>query len=551
MSGHGTSTLGICEREDITEDQRRSVPSRRDVLSLVGVGAVATIGAACVPPPAQPKPSPTTTKPVVQPATLASVHHLLRRATFGPTPADVKRVQAMGIPAWLDQQLSRSGLVGAESRLVGFSTLTNSNEQNEAVRRSDSEQLYAELDHATLLRAVYSQQQLYEVMCDFWSNHLNIWRRADWLTHLKTRDNETVIRRHALGKFSDLLMASAKSPAMLVYLDNYQNRGEPGRQVNENYGRELLELHTLGIIDGKQVYSEADILGVAKILSGWTINWDVGELHDFKFNYWNHNREAVSILGGKWSRPARPKWEDYSGKGLSDGESLIRFLARHSSTAQYISWKLARRFVSDNPPPVLVQRLAATYSRNDTAIAPVLRELFLSPEFAASVNQKVKRPIEWLYSALRVSNAAIPSDPRGAAANDLRRMAGVIGQPNFERVSPDGWPEAAKFWVGADGLLKRWESAASIARANTTDPAKAKVDVMALLPAKVSGSNASLVSWFAAERLLITLSAADAQAICNAAGVTPTAAATDLASKEKSLQTVLGLLLAHPAFQRR
>ena len=227
----------------------------------------------------------------------------------------------MGSAAWLDQQLAPGGLPDAESRLTGYSTLRSTDAQNDAVRAEDGERLFAELDHATLLRAVYSERQLYEVMCDFWTNHLNIWRRAKWLTQLKTSDNERVVRAHALGKFTDLLMASAKSPAMLVYLDNYVSDGRPGKQVNENYGRELLELHTLGIVDGQHVYDESDVVGVAKVLSGWTINWDNGpNRYSYRFGEWSHSREAVSILGGAWSRPSRENYQDRVANAQGDGE---------------------------------------------------------------------------------------------------------------------------------------------------------------------------------------------------------------------------------------
>lgn len=555
VEGSGSDVPQLHPDEPDPTGCRSNPPSRRRLLSLAGVGAAGALAAACVPQPAQTAPdAPTPPTPPAGPAgplaELEVARHLARRATFGATEGDVRRIMALGVEAWLDQQLSRSGLADAEHLLAGYVTLTNSNEQNYEVKRSDGDRIYDELDHATLLRAVYSQQQLYEVMCDFWSNHFNIWRRADWLVHLKTRENETVIRQHALGRFSDLLMASAKSPAMLVYLDNYQSRGEPGQQVNENYGRELLELHTLGIIEGAQVYSEADIVGVAKVLSGWGISWDKGSLHDFRFNYWNHSREAVSILGGAWSRPARPNWGDYNVNGLGDGESLIRFLARHPSTAKYLAWKLVRRFVSDYPPPALVQRLANVYLANDTAIAPVLRELFLSPEFAASANQKVKRPVEWLISSLRVVGASVPTDASGQAAKDLRKVAAGLGQPFFERVSPDGWPETASYWVGADGLLKRWEYGATLGRATNTDPLKTRYSAQALLPDQLPASSAALVTWLAGERFQFTLTPVEANAICTAVGASAEGPASQLTAA-KPLEGCIGLLLAHPAFQRR
>jgi uncharacterized protein (DUF1800 family) len=529
--------------------------TRRALLVAAGAGVVA---AACTAPPAPtpPAPPPTTAAPPAVPATpVAAARHLANRATFGATAATVDRIRRRGAAAWLDEQLSPGKLTDAESRLTTYATLRQTNAQNDAVRSSDEELLFAELDHATLQRAVYSERQLYEVMCDFWTNHLNIWRRAKWLTQLKTLDNEQVVRRHALGRFADLLMASAKSPAMLVYLDNFASEGQPGKQVNENYGRELLELHTLGIVDGTHVYSEADVLGVAKVLSGWSINWDDNaNRYTFRFSEWWHSRDAVSILGGAWSRPSRANYQDRVANAQRDGESLLNFLARHPSTARNLATKLARRFVADKPPPALVDRLAATYLSNDTAIAPVLRQLFLSAEFNAAVGQKVKRPQDWLYSALRTTRAQIDPAPKGVAASRLRSASLALGQPLFERVSPDGWPDRATHWVAADGLLKRWEHAAKLARNRITDdasPEKVVVDVMALMPSPLPGTVRDLLISVAGTTFQFDLPAADADAIAAATRLSPTGPATGLTADLNLLQNAVGLLLSHPAFQRR
>jgi uncharacterized protein (DUF1800 family) len=486
---------------------------------------------------------------------VGAARHLANRATFGATAATVDRIRRRGAAAWLDEQLSPGKLTDAESRLTTYATLRQTNAQNDAVRSSDEELLFAELDHATLQRAVYSERQLYEVMCDFWTNHLNIWRRAKWLTQLKTLDNEQVVRRHALGRFADLLMASAKSPAMLVYLDNFASEGQPGKQVNENYGRELLELHTLGIVDGTHVYSEADVLGVSKVLSGWSINWDDNaNRYTFRFSEWWHCRDAVSILGGAWSRPSRANYQDRVANAQRDGESLLNFLARHPSTARNLASKLARRFVADKPPPALVDRLAATYLSNDTAIAPVLRQLFLSAEFNAAVGQKVKRPQDWLYSALRTTRAQIDPAPKGVASSRLRSASLALGQPLFERVSPDGWPDRATHWVAADGLLKRWEHAAKLARNRITDdasPEKVVVDVMALMPSTLPGTVRELLVAVAGTTFQFDLPAADADAIAAATRLSPTGPATGLTADLNLLQNAVGLLMSHPAFQRR
>jgi len=348
-----------------------------------------------------------------------------------------------------------------------------------------------------------------------------------------------------------MLLASARSPAMLVYLDNYVSNAFSTQGVNENWGRELLELHTLGIIDGQQVYTEADVRGVARIMSGRTINWTAGaNQFTYVFNQGYHSREAVSILGGGWSRPARAN----GSTGEADGDSLLSYLARHPSTARYISWKLCRRFVADVPPAALVDRLAAVYTANDTAIAPVLRALFLSPEFQASQGQKVKRPIEWLYSSLRCTNAAVNPLPSGHASQRLRDTGLALGQPLNERTTPDGYPEKAVDWVSAEGLLKRWEYGARLARNRLTDTAPAEkvvVDLTTLLPNPLPATVRDLIVVLADTVFQYPLSATNADTIATSIGQTPTAAATTLSTNTAALQAAVGLLNSHPSFQRR
>ncbi len=536
--------------DDVGDDRSATVGTRRGVFLAAG----AALAAACAPD-APAAVAPTVPAPPASLTGVAAARHLADRATFGATPAVVDRIRRIGPAAWIDEQLDPRRLPDAEARLAGFGTLRANNSANEAVRVADEQRLFAELDHATLLRAVYSERQLYEVMCDFWTNHFNISRQAKWLTQLKTVDNEKVVRPHALGRFVDLLLASAASPAMLVYLDNYASNAASSSGVNENYGRELLELHTLGIIDGAHVYSETDVLGVAKVLSGWTIEWDEGpSKYGFRWGHWLHSREAVSILGGAWRRPARPNWGDYDVHGKGDAESLLRFLARHPSTARHLSNKLARRFVRDDPPRALVDRLASVYVANDTAIAPVLRALLTSPEFAASAGAKVKRPVDWLYSAMRCTRAQVPSDPMGASATTLRQATRMLGQPLFERPSPDGWPDRAAVWSSSQGLLRRWEGAGRLARNALTDPTKPDrivVDAAALLPAPLPGTARALVVAMDESVCQRPLSAADADTICAAVGVSPTGAATAITTRPERLSGVLGLLLSHPRFQYR
>lgn len=523
--------------------------SRRSILTAASVAGLGLAAAACAPgaPPEQP---PTAVAPPPVPWSLAQARTLASRATFGATRPVVDRIMAIGAAAWIDEQLAPSG-ADAEAMLAGFTTLGRSNADNDAQRSTDEQVLFKELDTAMLLRAVYSERQLYEVMCDFWSNHFTIWRSAKYLTQLKTSDDRDVIRPNALGRFADLMLASARSPAMLVYLDNYASNAFSAQGVNENWGREILELHTLGIIDGQQVYTEADVRGVARVMSGRSIDYTAGpNLYAYRFYTGYASREAVSILGGQWSRPARAN----GSFGEADGDSLLNFLARHPSTARHICWKLCRRFVADDPPMALVDRLAGVYTANDTAIRPVLRELFLSPEFRASQDQKFKRPIEWLYSSLRATRAAVNPLPSGHAAQRLSDTADALGQPLNERTTPDGYPEKAVDWISADGLLKRWEYGARLARNRLTDtspPEKVVVDLASLLPSPLPATVRDLIVAVADQVFQFPLSSADADSIASALGVSPTAAATTLTGNPNNLQAAVGLLIAHPSFQRR
>lgn len=410
--------------------------------------------------------------------------HLIHRATFGWTPALETQVRGMGWTAWLDQQLDPATIDDSaiESVLAGYRTLQNTNQANHIIMDTEEDGLRLlrrELSHSTFLRALHSNRQLHEVMVDFWTNHFNVFLYDTGYDHLQIADNRTVARAFALGRFADLLSASVHSPAMLVYLNNARSNANSADGVNENYGRELLELHTLGIIDGEHIYTEDDVVGVAKVLSGWSVNI-TDDLDIFRFRSSWHHTGAISLLGGAWSCPAHS-----AVNGQQYGESLITFLAHHPSTARYLSWKLVKRFVSDDPPPALVDELAGVYLANDTAIAPVLRALFHSDEFAASTGTKLRRGLEILAATCRVIGAQVDPDPLGDASEGLHGEGwGALyrlGQTLFGHRNPDGYSDDGADWLSADGLLRRWDICGSIAN-NWYEPDLA-ADPLALLPA--------------------------------------------------------------------
>jgi uncharacterized protein (DUF1800 family) len=351
--------------------------------------------------------------------------------------------------------------------------------------------IIGELSAAKLTRAVYSERQLEEVMADFWFNHFNVFAQKGPVLWMLPEYERQAIRPNALGKFSDLLTATAKSPAMLFYLDNWQsadpkaaeklqgelNRrrqgflalfgmnpraaqnqrgrlGQPGagqmtpeqrqqllqrnmpRGLNENYARELMELHTLGVDGG---YSQQDVIEVAKCFTGWTITAPRRN-PEFRYEDRIHSREAKTVLGQK-----------IDAGGMRDGEEVLSLLSRHSNTAKFISAKLARRFVSDAPPAALVERMARSFSESQGDIGSVLRTMIYSPEFWArsAYRAKIKKPFELVASAARALAADFDA-PYG-----LVMWSGRIGEPLYLCQPPTGYSDKAETWVNTGALLNR------------------------------------------------------------------------------------------------
>ena len=399
------------------------------------------------------------------------VIHFLNRTSFGPTLADVQRVARIGLEAYLDEQLAPERIADStvEEKIAGLKTMRlNSRELFDlyppakvakergamAGAMNAPRFIIYELQQARVLRAVYSQRQLYELMVDFWSNHFNIFaaKGADrWLTTSYDRDT---IRPHALGKFRDLLLATARSPAMLFYLDNWlsvsPNAGTrmPAnarrRGLNENYGRELMELHTLGVDGG---YSQEDVREVARCFTGWTVVRPRGDA-EYRFEPRLHDTGAKTVLGTHI--PA--------GGGVEDGIRVIDLLARHPMTAKFIAGKLARRFVADEPSPSVVNQVADTFRRTDGDIRAVLHAIIDSPEFYSSdvYQTKVKKPIEFVASALRATQAETTITPQ------LLRYLARMGEPLFLAQPPTGFPDSGSSWVSPDMLLTRMNFAADL-----------------------------------------------------------------------------------------
>src|SRR5713226_1090231 len=496
------------------------------------------------------------------------VAHVLSRLTFGVRPGDLEKVKAMGVDAFIAQQLDSDSLddVAVQARLRRLPTLgmatpvifeqytppkpvaspspapakspdktaansipqigsekTNADKMsalpaNESMKPQEAMQspaengqkpdagrmsstptglpawgprpalpaaspkptpppknpqmVVTELQRAALLRAVYSERQLYELMVGFWENHFSIFANKDDDRYLLTSYDRDTIRPFAMGRFRDLLGATAHSPAMLFYLDNWRSsvaRPYPASKtrpagvdggLNENYARELMELHTLGVDGG---YTQKDVQEVARCFSGWTIQ-KPNEEGLFLYRPGLHDNGEKIVLGHKI--PA--------GGGIADGERVLDILAAHPSTARFIATKLARRFISDDPPASAIDRAAAVFLKTDGSIRETLRAIVTSPEFFSAPNYrtKMRSPFEYVAAAMRALNADTDGDR--PVLDAISRM----GQPLFGRITPDGFADRANQWLSSGAMVVRFNFASALA---TNQIKGTKIDLAKLL----------------------------------------------------------------------
>ena len=490
-----------------------------------------------------------------------TIVHVLNRVGFGPRPGDVERVRQIGLSAYIEQQLHPERIADSAmtARLAGLETLNKSSrelaetyyipalqarqqakkattaapamakdegkpartpEQMELARKQ--RQVLSELTDQKILRAAFSDRQLEEVMTDFWFNHFNVFAGKGATQQYLTEYERDTIRPRVLGKFRDLLEATAKSPAMLFYLDNWQSAdpdadprarmqgrggggffGRPGqnarigarfpqpmpggaaqnpnaqrqkRGLNENYGRELMELHTLGVDGG---YTQQDVINVARAFTGWSI---VGPRQggQFRFEERMHDTREKIVLGHKIK----------AGGGQSDGEQVLDILATQPSTAAFISTKLVRRFVSDTPPPALVARAATRFRDTDGDIREVMRTILTSPEFfsAEAYRAKVKTPLEFVVSAVRATGTDVSdATPLGQAVRQL-------GMPLYMCQPPTGYADKAEAWVNTGALLNRMNFALQLVSGRMRGVQAGTSPVGAALADDVSASTAATIA---------------------------------------------------------
>lgn len=486
--------------------------------------------------------------------------HVLNRITFGPRPGDTARVQQIGVERFIEAQLHPERIADADlgRRLDRFETLRLSSrelaERYEIpalqARRERQQQAGAadkpaepptprqmamdpelqranlpliELSQQKVVRAVYSERQLEEVLTDFWFNHFNVDARKGPERYMLTEYERDTIRPHVLGRFRDLLEATAKSPAMLFYLDNWMSAdpngphldgagagrvgdrirqgqriqqgqaarlrqlqpgaaGQPqARQrpagLNENYGRELLELHTLGVDGG---YTQKDVTEVARAFTGWTI--DRPRLGGgFRFAPALHDNGEKVVLGHRLK----------AGGGERDGKDVLDIVSRHPATARFISTKLARRFVSDDPPGALIERMASTFRQTDGDLRAVMTVLLTSPEFFSPevVRTKVKNPFEFVISSLRATGADVQD------ARPLVRALQQLGMPLYQCQPPTGYRDSADTWVNTGALVSRMNLALMLASGRQPGVTVANPpDARALLAGNMSDTTGATIA---------------------------------------------------------
>ncbi|MGV8885421.1 MAG: DUF1800 domain-containing protein [Microbacteriaceae bacterium] len=366
--------------------------------------------------------------------------HLLRRATFGARPSDVASVKKFGIDRWIERQLAPSKLTDTNGDAAWklYPLACASPATIIAKTKEFSWDAVYETAQASLARQIFSDRQLYEVVVDIFANHLHVplpgeqWHTApDYL--------KNVVRKYALGSFTSMLLAAMRHPAMLTFLNNDESRKN---SVNENLGRELLELHTVGIAGG---YTETDVRNSAYILSGRTWDWKKGT---YRYDASQHVTGAVKVLGFTHANAT-------AAGGEAVGDAYLRYLAKHPATAKTIARKIAVRFVSDTPSDDLVRRLAAVYLSSGTNIAATVRAVFRSSDFWASVGTRMRRPLEDAVGTLRVLNVGRTTTMK-TPISWLYWNLNEAGHTPHGWMPPNGYPDVAAAWLGAGSMIQRW-----------------------------------------------------------------------------------------------
>jgi len=520
-----------------------------------------------------------------------AILHALNRLGFGPRPGQVEQIEKTGLENWIQAQLHPENIADlvVDARLAQIPALRLSAAglldqyppQDIAAKRlgmkiedyqkhmqelakqpggmnsppfKDPNEIVNEVMEAKIIRAVYSERQLAEQLSDFWFNHFNIFIYKDldrWYLIPYERDT---IRPHVLGKFHDLLEATAKSPAMLFYLDNSSSAGPhafdrlksrpvvrarpggklpplgPRRGLNENYGRELMELHTLGVDSG---YKQEDVIEVARAFTGWTIE-SPRENPVFYFDERIHDFDSKRVLG-----------KNIKGGGIKDGEQVLDLLAKNQHTARHISLQLAEHFVSDDPPPALVARMAKTFQKSKGDIRAVMTAMIYSPEFwsRAAFRAKVKTPFELVASTARALGADVDQPLQ------LAQWVSRIGEPLYQCLPPNGYSDKAVTWVSTGALLNRVNFAVAL----TSNKVRgAQVDISSLVGTDV-GANPQLALYRIESEFLSGQVSDSTRATLEKEMTEPRilGAKLDDPVTQVNVSLITGLVLGSPEFQKR
>jgi len=504
-------------------------------------GALALGCGHTAPPPAAVTKTKTTTAAAAH-DDVPSARHALNRFAFGPRPGQAEAVAWEGVERWLDRQLEpspespelaaalepyRSALAPPDELLrdkLGEDWMDGEQRQvlkqaRRAFRRHTEEVALAEVT-----RHILSERQLQEVMVDFWTNHFNVFARKGFVRLFVGDWVERVIRPHALGKFEDLLVATAEHPAMLIYLDNARSVAErqgQRRGLNENYARELLELHTLGADGG---YTQADVVDVARILTGWSVRRPREGKIGFVFRERAHDAGEKQVLGRRFE----------PGHGKDEGLALLHLLATHPSTARHLGAELCQRFVADEPPSECVKAASSAFTKSGGDIAETLKAIYRSPSFwdAGARSTKLKSPLELVVSSAR----ALDARPDGTLG--LARTLGRMGEPLLSESVPTGYPEAEAEWLSSSGTLSRMGFAALLAAGRVPG---LSVDLDRVLPAS-SGPDALVQS---ANQLLMNGGASDVTLRIVREEI------EDVKDPRRQRAVVVALLMGGPEFQRQ
>jgi uncharacterized protein (DUF1800 family) len=502
-------------------------------------------------PPTTGPPSGSTANLPAWPATWVApdIWHVAQRLTFGPNPAVLAQIGSLGATAWIDSQLDHLSIADpAVADATSFYEWSRGTAA-EINSRGEEWRVVIDLPLATALRAVVSQRQLFERTVGFWWDHLNVDVNNETArNHCPAYDSD-VIRTHALGKFSDLLAAVAKSGAMLNYLDQSTSRADVGRVPNENYARELMELHTVGVNGG---YSEADVVAVSYLFSGWTLSDKYAGT--FMFNSARHalgplTSGSTTVLG--WSRGSLT--------GQAAGESFLNHLAHHRVTAQRLAHKLCVRFIGEHigltDRVVLAARDA--YLANDTAIAPTLRTILTSQEFGQSTDRRIRRPLELLAAGLRATTeAAFDASTAEDTKWNFHGVLTALSAMPHHWPTPDGYPDKDAAWVSVGSMVSRWNLATHLGNGNIPGFVRDWNSLPAWVVGPAGGSVAGLTTgstvgeWLdaAAQRLGVPLDAAGKQRMLlsvGRVGSTPITADGNRWIAPK----LLGQLMQQPQFQ--